>query len=298
MKRREFVSGGCAALALATWTRRGFGQEGSERIAARPIPSTGELLPIVGYGQSPSFRENDVGNSARLLDVMRELGGAFVDTGESAQQTIGDYLQQNAAVDQFFLGTNLTPRDAKADLESVETAKRLQGKDELDLLQLFRPASIGEAWSRLKQYKEAGHTRYIGLAGTGREYLDVVRGLLANDKPDFIQINYSVLEPETGSDVIPAAQDKGVAVVTNRPFVNGQYFPLVVDKELPAWAAEFDCHSWAQFSIKWILGNPGVNCVLAETTKAHHALDNLSAGLGRLPDEAMRRRMQDYIRAL
>lgn len=298
MKRREFVSGGCAALALATWARQGFGQEGSEQIAARPIASTGELLPIVGYGQSPSFRENDVENSAKLLDVMRELGGAFIDTGASAQQIIGDYLRQNSAHEQFFLGTNLTSRDAESDLESIETARRLQGKNELDLIQLWRPANIGESWSRLKQYKDEGYTRYIGIAGTGREYLDVVRQLLADDQPDFIQINYSILEPETGIDIIPAAREKGVAVVTNRPFVNGQYFPLIADKELPAWTAEFDCQSWAQFSIKWILGNPAVNCVLAETTKAHHALDNLSAGLGRLPDEATRRRMQDFIRSL
>ena len=106
------------------------------------------------------------------------------------------------------------------------------------------------------------------------------------------------MEPESGERLLPLAKDKGVAVVTNRPFLNGQYFLKVLDRELPAWAADFDCQTWAQFSLKWILANGIVNCTLTETTKLHHAIDNLSAGLGRLPEERERARMQAFIRSL
>ncbi len=144
----------------------------------------------------------------------------------------------------------------------------------------------------MQRWKQEGHARYIGIAATGQRFFDDVEWLLQNGEPDFIQINYSMLEPESGERLLPLATDKGVAVVTNRPFINGQYFPRVAGKELPEWAADFDCQSWAQFSLKWILANPQVNCTLTETTKLHHAVDNLSAGLGRLPDERERSRMQ------
>ena len=125
----------------------------------------------------------------------------------------------------------------------------------------------------------------------------MIESLLQSDTADFVQLNYSMLEPESGERLLPMARDKGVAVVTNRPFVNGAYFPLVSGKTLPDWAAEFDCDSWAQFSIKYILANLAVNCVLTETNKTHHAVDNLSAGFGRLPDEKTRSRMLALLRS-
>lgn len=296
MKRREFVKTVGGSVALASLPLPGFVQE--RQIATRAIPSSGELLPIVGFGQSPSFREGDFENSFLLLDALRELGGRFVDTGTLAQPVIGRYMQQFSAQDKLFPGVNIRTPSADQDLQAITSAKQALGQETLDLLQLQRPDDYRTQWPRMRRWREEGHARHIGVAVTGDSFFAMVEDLLKNGKPDFIQINYSMLEPETGDRLLPLAHDKGVAVVTNRPFMNGQYFPRVSGRDLPEWAADFDCESWAQFSLKWIVANPIVNCALAETTKVHHAIDNLSAGLGRLPDEATRVRMQDYIRSL
>ena len=298
MKRRKFLQDAGAAVAVATLPLSIVAREAQAKIATRPIPSTGEHLPIVGFGSSSTFSSGDFAGSAALLDALREAGGKFIDTWPPSQATFGRYARENSAHDDLFLGTNITPRNADTNAAALTTAKESQGKETLDLIQLPRPTDISWQWPVVRKWKEEGHARYIGIAVTGQQFFDDVESLLQSGETDFIQINYSMLEPESGARLLPLARDKGVAVVTNRPFMNGQYFPRVSGKELPEWAAEFDCHSWAQFSLKWILANPIVNCTLTETSKLHHAVDNLSAGLGRLPDDSERARMEALIRSL
>ena len=296
MNRRKFLQDACAAAALMTLPIGVDAQAIAEKIAARSIPSTGEELPMVGFGQSVSFRQDDFENSTVLLDTLRDLGGKFVDTGTSAQRLLGRYMQENSAHSDLFLGTNIRTPDAATDLQVITTFQESLGKEVLDLLQLQRPNDFRAQWPRMQRWREEGHARHIGVAVSGDGFFDMIETLLINGEPDFIQINYSMLEPQSANRLIPLAQDKGVAVLTNRPFVNGEYFGLVKDRELPAWAADFDCHSWAQFSLKWILGNTAITCTLTETSKVHHAIDNLSAGLGRLPDAATRDRMKLLLR--
>ena len=298
MNRRKFLCDAGAAVALATLPLKTGAQEAQGKISMRPIPSTGELLPIVGFGSSSIFSGDDFTGAAALLDALRDMGGKFIDTWPPAQATFGRYARENSAHDDLFLGTNLTTGKGDADWQALSTAKARQGKETLDLIQLPRPNNITAQWPIVQRWKQEGHARYIGIAVTGQRFFDDVEWLLQNGEPDFIQINYSMLEPESGERLLPLATEKGVAVVTNRPFINGQYFPRVAGKELPEWAADFDCQSWAQFSLKWILANPQVNCTLTETTKLHHAVDNLSAGLGRLPDERERSRMQALMQSI
>ena len=298
MNRRKFLQEASATAALATLPYHVVAQEGREKMATRRIPSTGELLPIVGFGNSGSFRANDYENTEKLLDTLREFGGKFIDTGGNTQRPIGRYMKQFAAHDDVFLGTNISANNAEADLQAIATAKQIQGKDTLDLLQLQRPADFHAQWPRMQRWRDEGHARYIGIAATGNRFFDLFESLLREGSADFIQINYSMMEAESGEKLLPLARDKGVAVVTNRPFLNGQYFSRVAELNLPEWAADFDCNSWAQFSLKWILANPIVNCTLTETTKVQHAVDNLSAGLGRLPDAAERARMQAFMRSI
>ena len=298
MKRRKFLQDAGATVALATLPFSIGAQETQAKIAMRPIPSTGELLPIVGFGSSSIFSSDEFSSAAALLDALRDAGGKFIDTWPPAQATFGRYARENSAHDDLFLGTNISPRNADANRKALATAKESQGKETLDLIQLPRPTDINWQWPVVRRWKEEGHARYIGIAVTGLQFFDDVESLLQSGETDFIQINYSMMEPESGERLLPLARDQGVAVVTNRPFMNGQYFPKVAGKELPAWAAEFDCHSWAQFSLKWILANPIVNCTLTETTKLRHAVDNLSAGFGRLPDDQERARMQATIRSI
>ena len=298
MKRRKFLQDAGTTAALAAWPLSIGAQEVQARIATRPIPSTGEPLPIIGFGSSSIFSSNDFSSAAALLDALRDAGGKFIDTWPPAQATFGRYARENSAHDDLFLGTNISPQNADANRKALASAKEKEGKETLDLIQLPRPTDISWQWPVVRRWKEEGHARYIGIAVTGQQFFDDVETLLQSGETDFIQINYSMLEPESGARLLPLARDKGVAVVTNRPFMNGQYFPRVSGKELPTWAADFDCHSWAQFSLKWILANPIVNCTLTETTKLHHAVDNLSAGLGRLPDGRERARMESFIRSL
>jgi len=298
MNRRKFLKDAGASCALATLPLQLSAQEVQQKIISRPIPSTGESLPIVGFGGSSLFSGDDFSAAATLLDTLLTIGGKFIDTWPPAQATLGRYASENAVHDDLFFGTNLTPREESSNTTMISTAKEIQGKEMLDLIQLPRPTNARKQWSRVRAWKEEGHTRYIGIAVTGQQFFGDVEFLIQNEVIDFIQINYSMIEPESGERILPLARDNGVAVVTNRPFMNGTYFPKVTGKELPAWTEEFDCNSWAQFSLKWILANPIVNCTLTETTKVHHAVDNLSAGLGRLPDQQERARMQALMRSL
>ena len=182
-------------------------------------------------------------------------------------------------------------------LNEIHQAQLAQGKKNLDLVQMRSLDHFDQQWSKLLQWKEAGLTRYVGFAKSHRNYYEPMMTLMETGTADFIQVNYSMLEPEAADRVLPLAHDQGVAVVINRPFVNGQYFSLVSGRQLPEWAQEFDCDSWAQFSLKYILAHPSVNCILSETTKTKHAVDNLSAGFGRLPDESTRERMIGLVRS-
>ncbi len=157
---------------------------------------------------------------------------------------------------------------------------------------------IGEHWDVMRRFKDEGVTEFIGTARHASVYYDAMIGVMKTGSLDVLQVNYSMLETEAAERVLPTAIDHGVAVMINRPFINGRYFELVRGQALPEWAAEFDCESWAQFSLKYILSHPAVTCVLTETENPRHAVDNLRAGLGRLPDEKIRIRMREHLLSL
>jgi diketogulonate reductase-like aldo/keto reductase len=297
MNRREFMRDASALGAVLTLSGAVVAEPVPvKKMATRPIPGTGEPLPLVGLGNSQVFRDGDYEASRQLLDILVENGGSFIDSWSSNQKVLGRYMHEHDAKHKLFLATNVGADNVEDSNAAIRYAKEMQGKAVLDLLQLPNPGNFKKQWRLMRDAKEAGHARYIGLAIARSRYYEMVEDLLQSGTADFIQVNYSILETHTGDRLLPLARDKGVAVVTNRPFVNGQYFPLVKDQELPDWAADFDCDSWAQFSLKFILANPAVNCVITETSKPHHATDNLSAGFGRLPDEKTRSRMQELIR--
>lgn len=150
----------------------------------------------------------------------------------------------------------------------------------------------------LQSLKDAGKIRYIGITTSRQSGFEEMERLIRNRRFDFIQVNYSPLEPEAAERVIPAAAERGVAVMVNRAFGNGGYFQRVRGEELPEWAAGFDCESWAQFSLKYILGNPDVTCVLAATSNPRHMADNARAGTGRLPDADTRARIEQFLARL
>lgn len=293
--RREFIKYSGAAALLASTPMGAFSQE--RLLPSRPIPGTDESLPVIGLGNSRAFRADDLSVASDLLDIFLEHGGGYVDVGGASAFSIGKLAQEKDATDQLFLGTYVDPKDAHIMRQEVLTMAKAQGKSALDLVHTRNIAGFREQHDKYLALKEDGKIRYLGVARSGRQNFDSMVQLIQGGLIDFVQVNYSMVEPEAAQRVLPVAADHGVAVVVNRPFQNGNYFSMVRGKELPEWAADFDCDSWARFSLKYILAHPAVNCVLTETANPDHAIDNLGAGFGRLPDEQERTRMLELIRS-
>ena len=292
--RREFITYGSAVALTATMAIPALSQQ--RLLPSRPIPGTDESLPVVGLGNSRSFRADDLSLASDLLDIFLEHGGRYVDVGGSSAFSVGKLAQEKNATEQLFLGNYVDPRDVSVMRQEVLTIAKAQGKRALDLIHTRNTSAYRAQHDKYLALKEDGLVRYTGIARSGRDNFDSIAQLIESGLVDFIQVNYSLVEPEAAQRLLPLAMDKGVAVNINRPFQNGNFFSMVRGKELPKWAADFDCESWAQFSLKFILAHPAVNCVLTETADPSHAIDNLGAGFGRLPDAQQQQRMLEVIR--
>ena len=290
--RRDFLR--CAgAAAIVASPQFSWAQQS---MATRRIPGTDEQLAIVGLGMSQAFRSGDRDVSTQLLDIFLSRGGNYVDVGGPGAYLVGELGQELGKPGQLFLGNYLDPGDDIA--ERARSLATAQGKSALDLVHTRELQGYRDHHDQYRALKEAGLARFIGVARIGSDVFPEIARLIEDGLVDFIQVNYSILEPEAGERLLPLARDKGVGVAISRPFINGDYFSIVRGHELPGWAEAFDCSSWAQFSLKFILANPAVHCVLTETANPTHAIDNLGAGFGRLPDEAMRQRMFEHLRSL
>ena len=263
-------------------------------IATRPIPGTDEQLPVIGLGNSNAFRRGDIAMSMQVLDRLRQFGGRYVDCiGDS--RFVAARAARQLGFDDVLLGAYFDLGNPGSIAQEVAELSGDAGS--MTLMQCFTD-QVDEHWSVMLDLKEKGLTRFIGTARHTSAYYDRMIALMNTGTLDVLQVNYSMLEPEAEQRVLPTAMDKGVAVMINRPFINGRYFSVVRGKPLPDWAAEFDCESWAQFSLKYILSHPAVHCVLTETENPRHAVDNLRAGYGRLPDTKMRQRMREHLLSL
>ncbi|HEY5623966.1 MAG TPA: aldo/keto reductase [Gammaproteobacteria bacterium] len=290
-----------ALSALSASPIRGLVQE---RLPTRPIPATGEMLPVIGFGSSKAVRlipEEGVESLAAVLRMLVSYGGRVVDTTpypESNERQFGQLLQSPDLRDELFITMKINTMDEEVGVQQVRQAQRLFGRPTLDVLQVMSLRGLHAHWPNLRNWKDAGEVRYIGVTVSNYEDYGALESFITSESVDFLQVNYSVVETLAEDRILPLAQDLGVAVIVNGPFMNGDYFGLVSDQELPGWAAEFDCASWAQFSLKYILAHPGVNCVLTETTNPQHMLENIESAFGRMPGESERRRMRELALAL
>lgn len=295
--RREFIKAAGTAALLTTWAGNVLSGD-KPRLLTRLIPGTGESLPIVGYGNSQAFRTGDLELSRQLVEILLERGGSYIDAGGSSALLLAGIMKERQASEELFLGTYIRSLDETAMRKETKELIEAQGGGPLDLVLSANLEEYGANSEKFLRLKDEGFTRFVGVARHRQSYHQEMMNLMEAGLVDFVQVNYSLLEPEAEERLLPMARDKGVAILVNRPFVNGQYFPLVKGHELPTWAADFDCHSWAQFSIKFIVSHPAVTCVLTETSNPKHAADNLAGGIGRLPDEKTRQRMREVIRNL
>ncbi len=293
--RREFLGySGAAAFAAAMPTLAAD----RKKIPARQIPGTNESLPVIGLGNSGSFREDDLSAAADLLDVFLQHGGGYVDVGGVSRKSVGSIAKSRKASDRFFFGNYVEPQAGDAIRSEVSTVAEWQGKSALDLVHTRNLDGYRQSHYLYRELQDEGLVRYIGIARSGSQGFAAIEQLIKDGLVDFIQVNYSLAEPQAADRLLPFAADNGVAVNINRPFINGRYFGIVSGSALPEWAADFDCESWAQFSLKFIVANPAVNTVLTETADPNHAIDNLGAGYGGLPDKATQKRMLEVFQGL
>jgi len=262
-------------------------------IATKPLPGSDDNLPVIGLGNSNAFRKGDLLRSAEVLERLRNYGGRYVDASGDSRFVVAE-VASKLGFFGVFPGTYFDLKDEEKARREAKALAETLGRDQLDVALCYTD-QLPEYLSVLKAMKADGLVRRIGTARHRSEYYPAMIALMEAGDIDMLQVNYSMLEPEAEERVLPAARDNGVAVLTNRPFINGQYFQRVRDHVLPPWADEIDCESWAQFSLKFIVSHPAVTCALTETENPRHAEDNLRAGLGRLPNPSQRQAMRDYI---
>ncbi len=294
--RREFLAG-VAAVGLSPTLRAAD----HAAIQRRPIPASGEPLPVVGLGTSRTF---DTGDSEAELEPRREVlralvaaGGSVVDTSPMygrAEAVVGRAAADTELTGSLFLATKVWTSGRQAGIDQMRTSMDLLRSDTIDLMQVHNRRDMDAHWPTIRQFQGDGFVRYNGITDYRASANAAMLDLMQRYRPDFIQINYSLGERESENEVLPAAQDMGIAVLINRPFMSGRLFRAVGERPVPDWAGEFAA-SWGQFFLKFIVSHPAVTCVIPATSKLRHMVDNAAAGFDPLPDATTRRRMVDFI---
>jgi diketogulonate reductase-like aldo/keto reductase len=274
-------------------------------LATRPIPVSGEQLPVVGLGTYQSF---DVGSNASqraaLLEVLRlfvHQGGKLIDSSPmygTSESVLGDLASELGITDRLFMATKVWTSGREAGVRQMEESLRRMKVSRMDLMQIHNLLDWKTHLGILKQWKADGRIRYIGITHYHSGAYAELERLMKTKDFDFVQFNYSIAERESEQRILPLAHELGVAVIINRPFAQASLFRRVRGKDVPAWAHAFDCSSWAQFFLKYILSHPAVTCVIPATGKPQHLLDNMMAGVGLLPDAAMRKQMAAFMDSL
>ena len=267
-------------------------------ILTRPIPSTGEPVPVVGLGTWQTF---DVGASPaervpleEVLAAFVELGGRVVDSSPMygrSEQVVGDIAAKLGVQSRLFLATKVWTTGKTTGIRQMEDSIRKLRVARIDLMQVHNLVDVDTHLATLAEWKRAGRVRYVGITHYTASGHDAVARLVASRALDFVQINYSVGEREAEQRLLPLAQERGTAVLANRPFAGGDLFARLRRRPLPAWAAEIDCDSWAQVLLKFVISHPAVTCAIPATSRAAHLRDNMKAASGRLPDATLRARI-------
>jgi diketogulonate reductase-like aldo/keto reductase len=271
----------------------------------RTIPSSGEKLPVIGLGTWRAFDVDLTADIRRrlefVLSVFEKLGGRVIDSSPMygrAEEVIGELTSALGIREKLFLATKVWTRGKQSGIESMERSLALLRTKRIDLMQVHNLVDVKTQLATMQELKRQGRIRYTGITHHQSGALSEIEKLMRSEKFDFLQINYSLMEPEAEQSVLPLAQERGIGVIANRPFGAGDLFDKVRSKPLPDWAAEFDCRSWAQFFLKWIVANPAITCAIPATDKPSHLEDNMQGGMGRLPDEKIRRRMAELVASL
>jgi len=312
LTRREWIgitSGVAGALALDPRLIRALQHS---QLMQRAIPSTGEMLPVVGLGSSATFsrvaRSEDQAALREVMSTMVEGGASVFDTAPSygaSEQVAGDIANELGVASQIFWATkvNVAGRgggsaDPQAAREQIHASFQKFQVPKIDLIQVHNLADVPTQLGILKELKQEGHVRYIGVTTTSSGRYEDLAAVMRNEPIDFIGVDYAVDNRDAEESILPLAAERKIGVLVYVPFGRTRLWQRIGDREVPEWASEFDAATWAQFFIKYLLGHPAVTVVTPSTSQAKHMLDNIGGGIGRLPSDEMRQRMAELVDAL
>jgi diketogulonate reductase-like aldo/keto reductase len=296
MSRRELF---CLALGAGVVA---LGGTAKDSLLRRPIPKTEEMLPVIGLGTWQTF---DAGSSEPernpLREVLRELvrlGGKAVDSSPMygrSESVVGDLASELRLHDRLFLATKVWTSGREAGIAQMEQSFRQLRAKRMDLMQVHNLVDWRTHLATLRKWKDEGKIRYLGVTHYTSGAYEELAKVLETEDLDFVQVNYSIAEPQSGRRILPLAAERRLAVLINRPFAEGALFRKVGGKPLPPWARDIGCATWAQFFLKFVIAHPAVTCAIPGTSKAKHLVDNMGAGVAPLPDAKTRERMARYV---
>lgn len=304
LSRREFLGAGVAfgvGTLLSGALPAAAPSPASQALVTRVIPSSGERIPAIGLG-TDAFREQVRDEIRAELKRMSDLGGSVIDTAAAygdSEALIGDALASLRLRDKMFLATKLvaggaaSPSGATGADSFARSLERLKTRS-VDLLQVHNLDGVAALVPAMQEWKKAGKIRYIGVTTSrGSQHAQMLE-VMRTYPLDFIQVDYSIANRDAAEAILPLAHERKLAVLVNLPFGRSSLFRQAADRPLPAWAADIDVTSWAQYFLKYVISHPAVTCAIPGSTQVSHLEDNQAAGRGRLPDDAMRRKMEEY----
>ncbi|OGB25220.1 MAG: aldo/keto reductase [Burkholderiales bacterium RIFCSPLOWO2_02_FULL_57_36] len=264
----------------------------------RPIPSTGELLPVIGCGTWQTF---DVGTAseeraplAEVLRILFEAGGSVIDSSPMygrSEAVVGELLTQQNSHDKAFVATKVWTQGREAGIGQMRRSMQLLQDERIELMQIHNLLDWRTHLPTLRAWKKEGRIRYLGVTHYTASAYDELEAIMRSEKLDFIQINYSLDDRQAERTLLPLAAERGIAVLVNRPFGGGTLLRSLVGTPLPPWAGDIECNSWAQILLKYVLSHPAITCAIPGTSRPKHMADNCRAGTGVIPDAAMRKQM-------
>jgi aryl-alcohol dehydrogenase-like predicted oxidoreductase len=304
--RRQILHAGLGitAGALANWKISALARSDPSPLETRPIPHSGQRIPVVGLGTANGFEAPQEGEEKDALKkVILELlseGGSLIDTASSygsAESVLGDLLSDQDRA-KVFLATKLENGDERAGAPELKRSLERLRYRQVDLLQLHNVQDPNQSLAAFRNWRAQGLCQYIGITTTSKHDYRAAENILRRERPDFLQVDYSLSDREAEKRLLPMAADVGAAVLTALPFGRSSVFSAVRGKSVPEWAREFDATTWPQFFLKFLVGNETVTTVIPGTANPAHMADNISAGRGRFTDAGQRKAMIEFFEAL
>lgn len=304
LTRRQVIAtgagaGACLGLGLGSaWSAP------DAQLITKRIPSSGEALPVIGIGTNrwvSAGPASEIDGLRATLRVFRDMGGRVIDTAPSyrtSEKALGQMIGELGLDNAFFLATKVDREVQAEGIARMESSLNTLNRASMDLMQIHNMRGAAAQLDTLLKWRETGRLRYIGITTSRTSQHAEMEALMRSMPLDFVQVNYSLSDRAAEERILPLAGERNMAVLANRPMEHGRLFKAVQNSRLPEWSAEFDCKSWGQFFLKYVVSHPTVTCAIPGMTKLAHARDNMGANFGRLPDAELRAKQEAWFASI